>query len=780
MNTAANGDERLIVMLEARISEFEKRMARAEGKGTKAFNNLRRSSKGATAQMEADIGQASSRINGALSSVSSQIGTFGKAFIGGLAVGAISAALGEITTNLRATLRGIADVGDSAKRSGLGLQAFQEWSFVADQNRVSVDALVDGFKELNLRADEWLATGGGSAAEAFQRLGFSASDLRERLKDPSALMLEIVGRLQRLDAAAQIRIADELFGGTGGEQFVQLLEQGEAGLRRTIERAHEVGRVMDAAMIAKAQELDRKWSELTDRVATFGKTAAVALADLPFDLVETRLNEIFGEAEGRSILGPQIYDQLREAGALTDEQVEKLRGLRGGYVQLEEAARLASSQMAAAADQADMMGYDDLWQTLADASNQLRQLADDFAAGTIDGETFRTKMEEVQGKTRDAFAAMDAADRVNFSGAISEVDRLGGVIATVTAKAQDLFNWLRAAAGMQPAAPPGTPTEPGAPAFEGRGRMGAGTAPAPTPRPTLDDLITRDTPRSSGSAGGGGGGGGGAAKRDDFAEAIAQMERETAMLQAETAAYLDAARAGEDYGNMVEYARKKAELMVAAQQQGLQITPELTAQIEEQARAYATAGVEAEVAADRIRRIQEEGRRGKEALGEVFDAIVEGGGRARQAIAELLMEMAKAQFREGMFGLLSMINPSGSFVSGIGSLLSGGREKGGGVKAGAAYMVNERTPRSEVFVPSQNGAILNVQQAQAALRGAAQSSSQPTATGGQTVIKLELSPDLEARILQQAGSQTLQMVKAADRRLPDRIAEINRNPRARK
>ncbi|WP_152002846.1 hypothetical protein [Roseobacter sp. TSBP12] len=33
------------------------------------------------------------------------------------------------------------------------------------------------------------------------------------------------------------------------------------------------------------------------------------------------------------------------------------------------------------------------------------------------------------------------------------------------------------------------------------------------------------------------------------------------------------------------------------------------------------------------------------------------------------------------------------------------------------YLVNENTPNSEVFVPSQNGAILNVPQAQKALSG---------------------------------------------------------------
>lgn len=685
MAESVGADERLVVMLEARVSEFEKRMAKAEGRGTRTYQNLRRGSKGATAQMEADMNRASGRINQALASISGQIGTFGKAFVGGLAAGAFTAALGAISSNIRGTVREIATMGDEAKRSGLGLKAFQEWSFVAQQNRVSLDALVDGFKELSLRADEWIVTGGGAAAEAFQRLGFSAADLKERLKDPSALMLEIIGRLKGLDQAARIRITDELFGGTGGEQFVQLIDQGEAGLRRTIDRAHELGRVMDEESIQKAAELDQKWNALADRVETFAKRAAIALADLPFAVVEDRINEIFDEAEGRHILGDEVYDQLRAVGALSDEQVVKLTALRGEWRGLTEEAYRAANALAQAAGEADMMGLDDLWQVLAQASTEMRKLADDFAAGTIDGETFRTKMDEIQRAASAAFDALDDADRVNFSGAISEVDRLGGVIAAVTTKVQQLYAWLKAAAGAGGEAAgvtTGTPMGVGdiqMPPTENAPR----TSPKPKATPDgfgvdmdgngIPDVV--DDTRSR-AAGGGKSKGGGGRSKDEFAKAVADTEKQIALLNAETAAFLAAADAGTDYGDMVEYARKKAELLMAAQEQGRAITPELTAQIEEQAKAYATAGQAAEDARKKIEDINRASERGRDALGGVFDAIIEGSGGARKAIADLLMEMAKVRFRSGMFGLLNSAGGGGIFGA-IGKLLIPSHEGGG-------------------------------------------------------------------------------------------------------
>lgn len=48
--------------------------------------------------------------------------------------------------------------------------------------------------------------------------------------------------------------------------------------------------------------------------------------------------------------------------------------------------------------------------------------------------------------------------------------------------------------------------------------------------------------------------------------------------------------------------------------------------------------------------------------------------------------------------------------------ISGARASGGPVRAGMPYLVNENTPRSEIMVPSSSGAVLNVRQAQAALR----------------------------------------------------------------
>lgn len=269
--------ERLVVLLEARIRDFEKNMAKASGTADRSYSRMRRDSRSATRQLEQDMVRSTGRINQALAATGTKIGAFGKAMVAGFVAGGVAG----FVTQIGGIARDIATIGDEAKMAGLSAKAFQELAYVAKINRIEVGALTDGMKELNLRADEFVVTGGGSAAEAFKRLGYGANELNEKLKDPSALFTEIIGKLGQLDRAAAIRIADEIFGGQGGERFVQLIDQGADGIRRTIEEAHTLGAVIDDEMIAKADTVNRKFEAIS---TTVGMGLKGAIVDAAFAL----------------------------------------------------------------------------------------------------------------------------------------------------------------------------------------------------------------------------------------------------------------------------------------------------------------------------------------------------------------------------------------------------------------------------------------------------------------------------------------------------------------
>ncbi|TDK38610.1 hypothetical protein E2F50_00140 [Rhizobium deserti] len=283
----ATDEERLIVSVEARITDIERNMRKAERTTTQSFQGMRRSSRSATQQMEQDTIRSTQRINQALAQTSTRIGSFGKAFVGGLAVGAAVGALEGIRQAAVEGTKSVLEMSDQAKRAGLSFRAFQELKFVSEQNRIDVDSLTDGLKELSLRADEFIKTGAGSSAEAFQRLGYDAQTLATKLKQPDQLFLEIIGKLQRLDKAAQIRIADEVFGGTGGEKFVQLIGKGEQGIRQQIKAANDLGVVLDDEMIAKAERVNQKFDAIATTISTKVKGAIVEAVAAWMDFINS-------------------------------------------------------------------------------------------------------------------------------------------------------------------------------------------------------------------------------------------------------------------------------------------------------------------------------------------------------------------------------------------------------------------------------------------------------------------------------------------------------------
>lgn len=309
-------EERLVVSLEARVNQFEKNMQKAERTGTRSYKQLAAGSTRATHQMESDMVRSTNRINQALAQTSTRIGAFGKAFIGGLAVGAAVGALEGIRQAAIDSTKSILEMGDSAKRAGVSFTAFQKLKFVAEQNRVGVDALTDGLKEMNLRADEFILTGKGSSAEAFQRLGYNAEELAKKLKAPDELFLEIIGKLEKLDKAAQIRIADEIFGGTGGEQFVQLISRGEKGIRAQIKAAEDLGIVMDESMVKKAEEVNQKFEIIATTIGTKIKEAIVNAVSAWFRFLDSYKefkDQQQGTLSGRqSALGSQRIDLENE------------------------------------------------------------------------------------------------------------------------------------------------------------------------------------------------------------------------------------------------------------------------------------------------------------------------------------------------------------------------------------------------------------------------------------------------------------------------------------
>ena len=632
----------LIIPIEARVSQLEKSMKRAAQVQNRAAQQMEQRARQSADRMAASYGSGASTIAASFNKLRGLALPLAGGFLGGLAAGGVSAVAG----NLRRVTTEIANIGNEARRAGVAVEDFQAWGYVAQQNRISLDALTDGFKELNLRADEFITTGKGSAAEAFTRLGFRADDLARRLSDPSELMLEILGRLQHLDRAAQIRIADEIFGGTGGERFVELLDQGQGAIRATLVQARETGAVLDAELIAKADELDKKFTALSTSVGNFGKRAAVAISEAVVELVDfrDRLDKIFpDEAQGRAILGDALYDALDRDRDTLDENAEAAQRLRGAYALLGQEARTASNALAGAVPQLNAWGYEEQARTIASVATEMRELAGDFADGEVSAEDFTERMVALERKAAEAFGTLEDGDHVEFGRVISQLTRLAGVIGTVTELARTFLGVLQQATGL-------APDQQASAALRQRhtaeaesirnyeamteanqrfaasetarnaatseqlrlqreieavkrraGEAGATLTGQQAEASARASIAAEDARRAADRAGRGAGGGGGE-KLDDFGRAAQSIRDRTLALQAEAAALVAAASAGDRYSATLDYARARAQLMNEAQSAGRDLTPQLQVEIDTLARSFVTAGLEAEAAADRLRR----------------------------------------------------------------------------------------------------------------------------------------------------------------------------------
>ena len=656
----------LIVKLEAQTRQFQRDFARATSIHQKAAAQMERRAKESADRMGAAYGSVGGRIAAALGEI--QLPGLGVG-LAGLAGAGLGASLGIAAGQIRQTVRGIAEIGNEAARAGVQAEAFQRWQYVAEQNRIGVDALVDGFKELSLRADEFIITGQGPAAEAFQRLGFNATDLAARLKDPSALMLEIIRRMEGLDRPAQIRVADEVFGGTGGERFVELLGKGEAGIRAMMDRAS----VLTADQITKADELDRRYTALTASIHRGWQSAALGAADFLAQIlnIQTESDKLAAgdlfrnRDQAPQLLGDGVAQALDGNGQAVADHAQEIQGLLTLYERFgAEAGALAPILQRFSGD-LRRMGEEGPAQALFEAAQGMQRLNTQLDAGEISAGDFEAQMATLIQKAQDAFAALGDIDDARFGRVIERLGGLWSSLESLRAKAREVREALPGGAlpmdKGNPLAVPANPYDLLPP-----GEYAPASSPRPQQRPF--ELGVPDPEPAAGAGGGGGG-----RTQEDYAQAVEALTREKAALDAEAVALIAAAKAGESYAEAIEVARKRAELLAAAQRDGKAITPELTAEMDRLARSYAAAGAQAEAAAAKMKQAEDASKRGAEAMGDLFTGILSGSMSAEEALSSLLMQIASAQMQSMVTGMLggATAGGGGSFLATLGGLLMG-------------------------------------------------------------------------------------------------------------
>jgi len=335
----AGEEERLVVALEARIRDFEKNFEKAKAVSNRRFLEIEK-------RAQQNAVNLKNYFNGSTASISSAFEALGGAGI--IASGGIAGAI----TTLKAAATSVADLAAEAQKAGVAFEPFQELKFAAEQARVGVDALTDGLKEMQLRADEFIRTGAGSSEEAFKRLGYTAADLKQKLQDPAALFEEIIDKMKRFSKAGQIRISDEIFGGSGGEQFLRFMDQGIGAISQAREEARRLGLIMSDEVAKEAAKVAKMFDMLALKIEVALKSGvlegAAALEKYKTEILA--IGVAIGAVTSGIVLGP-LAASLASTAAAAVTAAGRITALNATILAVAAAQRtaaLASAGLSAA------------------------------------------------------------------------------------------------------------------------------------------------------------------------------------------------------------------------------------------------------------------------------------------------------------------------------------------------------------------------------------------------------------------------------------------------
>lgn len=318
-------DERLVVLLEARIRDFEKNMAKASGTADKSYDRMRRGSRSATRNMERDMVRSTGRINHALASTSTRIGALGRA-TGFSALGASAAAavgpvvlMGAALSKARDAISDFDKIAKSAKATGLNSDFYQELAYGADLAGVSTEELNASMIAF-IRNSGLAAVGQGELAGKLKELNPELLKQLQTAKTQEERMRLVADAVKEATSETEkAAIASAAFG-RNGAKMVELLKDGAEGFDKTAAAAKELGIIIDRDLLTRAEEMNDQLSTASRIMDAELKKALIDLA--PFLVSTARL------AAGVAAEFAKVVDSMR------DLENQSTRGLNNQLAEL--------------------------------------------------------------------------------------------------------------------------------------------------------------------------------------------------------------------------------------------------------------------------------------------------------------------------------------------------------------------------------------------------------------------------------------------------------------
>jgi hypothetical protein len=187
-----------------------------------------------------------------------------------------------------------------SERIGFSSDAYQEWSYIAQQCGSNMDTLQGGITDLAEKMDD-ARTGTGEAAEIFDKLGISVVDANGNLRDQQAVFEETITALQGMENEAERQALATKLMSTTGEELLPLLNGQIGTIDELKNSAHDLGLVMSEETIAAgtefAQTFEQVKSMLSVMVTEIGTAVMPVIQQLLEWIMENMpvIQAVFGE-----------------------------------------------------------------------------------------------------------------------------------------------------------------------------------------------------------------------------------------------------------------------------------------------------------------------------------------------------------------------------------------------------------------------------------------------------------------------------------------------------
>ncbi|RVO41368.1 hypothetical protein CN093_08895 [Sinorhizobium meliloti] len=594
---AATDLERLVVQLSADLKGYQNSLSKARGITNRQMGQIQKQAASTGKAMTASLVQAGAAIAGAF--------VFTDVIRG---LGSLSEAATRIDNSLKV-----------AGLAGAELEkVYQGLAKAASDNGAPIETLASLY---------------GKAAQAQKELGVTSAELLT-FTNNVALALRVAGTDATAASGALLQLGQALGSGkVQAEEFNSILEGAP-----TIAQAAAAGLKEAGGSVSQLKQLVVDGAISSEAFFRAFEAGSVILE-------EKAANATFTISQATTNLWNALIDVTREFNNSTGASENFAQGINNAANAINSFDVSGLIQKIRDADAAfkDFLANDETLNAILDTLNRLSGTTD--AAGNVINIDKEKAEDDVTALEREVELlqeriALNTELGFDNTEAVARLNEVLGKLAEVRAAAAampDFVEGFKVGENGIEAVPESGSTSLGGPRTRGGKRKKTAVVPV-----SVSDFAPPPSRGKGGGGGGGrkrGGGGGGGGGADEFQRETEQIRERTEAIQAETAAQAGLNPLVNDFGYAVEFAAAKQDLLNAAKQAGMTITPELEASINSLAEGYAKAAAAAgqlEESQDGVRRAADDFKNSAKDITGGFISDLRSGKSAAEALAGAL------------------------------------------------------------------------------------------------------------------------------------------------